>query len=201
MSAEAPKRPYRKRRRAELEDETRRRIAASAMELHGSVGPAHTSITAVADRAGVRRSTVYRHFPDEAALFAACSALYDTVNPPPDPGRWAAIGDPDARLVAALSDLYAYYRRAEPMLANVLRDEPLVAALGPPVAALRGFLATVADELAAGRPPRPEVRAATGHAVAFSTWRSLVREEGLDDARAVQLMRELVAVAGRPAGA
>src|SRR5438034_9663481 len=88
------KRPYRMKRRAELEERTRRRITESAVALHGTVGPARTSISAVAERAGVRRSTVYRHFPDEPALFAACSAHWRAANPRPDLERWSAIEDP-----------------------------------------------------------------------------------------------------------
>src|SRR3954468_20367632 len=107
------KRPYRKRVRAEHEEQTRRRITESAVELHGTIGPARTSISAVAERAGVRRSTVYRHFPDEAALFDACSTHWEAANPPPDLARWESIGDPDERLQAGLSDLYAYYARTE----------------------------------------------------------------------------------------
>src|SRR5690348_17931976 len=104
-------RPYRKRRRAELEAQTRLRITESAVELHGTLGPSRTSLSAVAEHAGVRRSTLYRHFPDEAALFAACSAHWRASNPPPDVERWAAINDPDERLRAALEELYAHYRR------------------------------------------------------------------------------------------
>src|SRR5436190_10302006 len=96
------RRPYRKRRRAELEAHTRRRITESAAELHGTVGPARTSVSAVAERAGVRRSTVYRHFPDEAALFAACTSHWMAANPMPDPAGWAGIEDPDGRLRRAL---------------------------------------------------------------------------------------------------
>src|SRR5881392_2669885 len=96
------KRPYVKKRRAELEQSTRRRITESAVELHGTLGPSRTSISAVAEHAGVRRSTLYRHFPDEAALFAACSAHWAAANPPPDLARWAAIGAPDERLQTAL---------------------------------------------------------------------------------------------------
>src|SRR5260370_5664195 len=99
------KRPYRKQRRAELEEETRRRITASAVELHGTLGPSRTSLSAVAEHAGVRRSTLYRHFPDEAALFAACTAHWVASNPAPDLGRWSAISDPDARLRLALQAL------------------------------------------------------------------------------------------------
>src|SRR5438067_9971807 len=110
------KRSYRKKRRAELEQQTRLKITEAAEELHGTVGPARTSISAVAARAGVRRSTVYRHFPDEAALFAACSGHWMAANPPPDLEAWAAILDPEARLASALLQLYGYYRRTEPML-------------------------------------------------------------------------------------
>src|SRR3954469_22389923 len=90
------KRPYRMRRRAELEEQTRRRITESTIALHEELGPARTSISAIAERAGVRRSTVYRHFPDENALFAACSTHWRAANPPPNPRAWAATEDPAA---------------------------------------------------------------------------------------------------------
>src|SRR5436305_4631012 len=88
------KRPYRMRRRAELEEQTRRRITESTIALHEELGPGRTSISAIAERAGVRRSTVYRHFPNEDTLFAACSSHFRAANPPPDPRAWAAIEDP-----------------------------------------------------------------------------------------------------------
>src|SRR5438552_18713391 len=117
------KRPYRMKRRAEMEELTHRRITESAVELHGTLGPSRTSISAVAERAGVRRSTVYRHFPDELALFAACTAHWMASNPAPDLQRWAATEDPDERLRSALEELYAHYRRTEQMMDNILRDE------------------------------------------------------------------------------
>src|SRR5438552_9146669 len=120
------RRPYRMKRRAELEALTRRRITESAVALHGTLGPAYTSISAIAEHAGVRRSTVYRHFPDEAALFAACSSHWLAANPPPNLDAWRAIERPDERLRAALEELYAYYRRTERMRENVLRDEASV---------------------------------------------------------------------------
>jgi AcrR family transcriptional regulator len=194
MSDETATRPYTKRKRAQAEDATRRRIAASAMELHGSVGPARTSISAVAERAGVRRSTVYRHFPDEVALFAACTAHHRELHPPPDPGPWAAIEDPDERLTTALGELYGFYRATGRMLENVIRDEPLVDAYD--LDEFRGFLRAVGDLLATGLPRTPQVRAAVGLAVAFGTWQSLTRDEELDDGQAVELMRRLVRGAG-----
>src|SRR3954467_12346231 len=102
------KRPYKMKRRAELEAQTKQRITESAVALHGSLGPARTSMKAVAERAGVPRSTLYRHFADEAALFEACSAHWGAQNPPPALHEWAAIDDPDERLHRALTDLYAY---------------------------------------------------------------------------------------------
>src|SRR5947209_19938452 len=96
------KRAYRMQRRAESQEQTRLRITESAVELHRTVGPSRTSISAVAAHAGVRRSTVYRHFPDEAALFDACSAHWSAANPPPDLGAWLAIESPDERLRVAL---------------------------------------------------------------------------------------------------
>ena len=181
------------KRRAELEEQTRLRITEAAMELHGSVGPAHTSVTAVAERAGVRRSTVYRHFPDEAALFGACSAHWGAANPPPDVGRWAAIEDPDERLGSGLGELYGYYRSTEAMMANLLRDEHAVPVVGELFRPYHGLLAAAADVLMAGRRRRRATRAAIGHALAFATWRSLAREQGLSDAEAARLMRGLVA--------
>ena len=186
------KRPYRKKRRAELEAETRRRITESAVELHGTVGPSHTSMSAVAERAGVRRSTLYRHFPDEASLFDACSSHWNAANPPPDLTEWAGIEDPDERLERALADLYAFYRRTEPMIANLLRDEDTNENVRRHFGAFRGYMDAARDVLMRGRRERGQararVRAAIGHALAFETWRSLVREQGLGNVQAARLM-------------
>ena len=198
------KRPYEKKRRAELEAETRLRITESAMELHGTVGPARTSISAVAERAGVRRSTVYRHFPDEAALFMACSSHWAAENPVPDIEAWQAIEDPDERLRVGLDELYAFYRRTEHMMDNLHRDEPTMPVVQRLFAPFRGYLAAARNTLLRGNPARGRrrdtTRAAIGHALAYPTWRSLTREQGLDDARAAALMRELVAQAAASSG-
>src|SRR5215216_1744944 len=122
-TAPARSRPYRKRARARQEEETRQRIAHAAMELHGSIGPARTTISAVAERAGVQRATVYRHFPDELSLFQACSGHWMELHPLPDLEAWAAIEDPDERLRVALGELYGRYRRTERMTELLLRDE------------------------------------------------------------------------------
>jgi AcrR family transcriptional regulator len=190
-------RPYRMRRRAESQQETRRRITESAVELHGTLGPARTSMSAVAAHAGVRRSTLYRHFADEAALFDACSAHWASANPPPDLAAWAVVEDPDERLAVALDELYAYYRRTEAMLENLFRDELAMPIVRERFAAFRGYLAAAQGTLLSGRRLRGaaklRARALLGHAIAFSTWKSLVREQGLDEDGAVELMRTLVA--------
>jgi AcrR family transcriptional regulator len=193
------KRPYRKQARAEQEAATRARIAASAAELHGTLGPSRTSLSAVAAGAGVRRSTLYRHFPDEAALFAACTAHWITENPVPDLGRWATITDPDERLRTALQELYPHYRSTERMMVNLLRDEETMPIVKQLFGGFRGYLAAAQETLMRGRrvrgAARQRVEAATGHALAFTTWRSLAREQGLTDAQAADLMCRLVAAA------
>lgn len=194
------KRPYRKRRRAQLEDETRLRITEAAVDLHGTVGPARTTISAVAERAGVQRATVYRHFPDEEALFGACSAHWLAGHPLPDMEAWSGIADPDERLRTALADLYRWYEGGEQMLERTTRDAPLVPAMRPAMGLFAGWLAAVADALMHGRRPRGDrrrrIRAAVGHAVSFHAWRSLVREQGLTNDEAVDLMAALVLEAG-----
>src|SRR5207248_2847460 len=108
-------RPYQMSRRAERQDETRRRIVEAAIELHQTLGPAATTVTDIADRAGVGRVTVYRHFPDDASLARACSGRYFDRHPAPDPHRWAGISDPAERLRTALGEVYAYHRATESM--------------------------------------------------------------------------------------
>jgi AcrR family transcriptional regulator len=193
------KRTYRKSKRAELEEQTRLRLTEAAVELHGTVGPARTSMSAVAERAGVRRSTLYRHFADEDALFDACSAHWAATNPLPDLGAWGAIRDPSERLSVALGELYAFYERNEPMLSNLLRDESVVASVAERFAAFRGYIDAARDVLLRGRGlrgrARRDVGAAIGHALSFGTWRSLVREQGMGDDQAVAAMRRFAEVA------
>ncbi len=194
MSTQINKRRYEKRRRAEQEAETRRRITVAAMELHGTIGPARTSLSAIADRAGVQRATLYRHFPDIQSLFAACSAHYGMLNPFPDPAPWAAIGDPDVRLRTALEELYAHWERVEPMMTNVIRDIPLIRGAEGAMQRRLDYLDATRDLLLKGRAGgrRRRVRAAIAHVLMFETWRSLVREQGLSRREAVELAAGMV---------
>ncbi len=194
MSAE--KRTYRMTRRAELEAETRLRITESAAALHEKLGPARTTVSAIAEHAGVRRSTVYRHFPDEEALFDACSTHWRAANPPPDLSEWYA-----ERTEEALRELYAFYGRTCAMYTSLFRDEAVVPIVKRRLAVFRGYLDAAADTLMRGRGLRGgaarRTRAALGHAVAFTTWRSLVQEQKLDPDVAASLMFRLVEDAGR----
>jgi AcrR family transcriptional regulator len=189
-------RAYRKRRRAELEQRTRERIIDAAVDLHGSVGPARTTVSGVAARAGVQRATVYRHFPDDESLFAACSAHWLERNAPPDLAAWAAVRDPDTRLELGLGELYAWFGRTEQMIELLTRDVELVPSMRTQFVMFGRYFDAAADTLLRGRrergAARRRVRAVVGHAVAFETWRSLVRREGLTPAQAIDLVRAMV---------
>ena len=190
-----PKRKYELKKRAEQVAETHRRITDAAIELHGSVGPSRTTLSAVAERAGVERRTLYRHFATEADLFEACSTHYFNANPWPDTGGWSAIGDPGERLELALDELYAYYERTEPMFSNVLRDAELVDFARDAIAPLNAYLDEAAEVLLAGRRARGRrrqlLRGALRHVLAFSTWRSL-SANGIARRDAVRLATALV---------
>ncbi|MGH2980827.1 MAG: TetR/AcrR family transcriptional regulator [Solirubrobacterales bacterium] len=192
-------RRYRKRRRAELEEQTKLRITEAAVDLHGSVGPAKTTISAVADRAGVQRATVYRHFPDEEALFDACSSHWAAQHPLPDLDAWVAIEDPDQRLRTALAELFSWYAAGEYMLSKTTRDAALVPAMRRPVEQMQAWFEAAIAVLVKGRGERGarrrRVRAAIGHAVSFDAWRSLAQRQGLSQREAVSLMVGLVAAA------
>jgi AcrR family transcriptional regulator len=195
MSTETPKRRYEKKARAAQEAQTRAKIVEAALELHGTLGPARTTVSAIAERADVRRATVYRHFPDERALFMGCSGTWQERHPVPDPSAWAAIEDPERRLDAALDALYAWYEHAEPMLTAVLRDAHAV----PVVEELQGrrlaYLHAVEDGLARGWGARGRAaarkRAAIALALDFYTWRTL-NERGIERDEAVRLMAATV---------
>ncbi len=187
-------RKYELKKRAAAQEETRRRITEAAVELHGTVGPAQTTIKAIAERAGVERLTVYRHFPNERSLFTACTGHWREQHPLPDPGPWTQIEDPAERAETALRALYGWYAANETMLANSERDRPLIPVFAEltdpaPLHAARVGI------LMAGRPRRKAVKALLGHAVAFPTWRSLCRDQGLSEREAARLMARLATCA------
>ncbi len=195
LSPTQRRRRYRKTKRAEEEQHTRARIVNAAEALHGTVGPARTSVSAIAERAGVTRATVYRHFPDDEALLLACSAQWMSRQRLPDPDQWTAHPDPLQRFQAGLTDIYRYYRAGEQMITLIHRDAE---AVPPRVAQMRitaeqQWIKTLLEPFPTRHPRR--LRAAVAHAAAFSTWRSLCVTQNLSNPLAVELMLGMVAAA------
>ena len=190
------------RRRAELVDQTRQRITEAAVRLHTTIGPANTSIASVAEEAGVTRLTVYRHFGDLDALFAACRGHWRALNPSPDPVLWSAIPDLETRARTALGGWYAWYRERVDELTPIYRD-----AASMPLSAQQTIAAenrALGEALVAGHAgPGHDGRALLAvarHLLGFTTWRSFAIEQGLDDEEIVDLaVRFLLTVAGESA--
>ena len=184
-------RTYILKRRAESQAATRQRIVEAAVELHSSVGPASTTLSMIAERAGVQRHTLYAHFPDERSLFLACSGLTVERDPPPDAASWRAIDDRHERLRAGLAAVYGWYARNANLAGCVLRDAE-VHALTREMADMRlgPYFAGWQEVLGAKLPARQ--RAMLTLALSFFTWRTLVRERGLKPSVAVDVMVEAV---------
>lgn len=195
-------RPYRMRRRAELVDQTRLRITEAAVRLHTTVGPANTSVSTVAEEAGVTRLTVYRHFRDQDQLFDACRRHWTTANPPPDDAAWRAIPVLEDRARRAFSELFGWYREHGSELFPIYRDMGTMPRSTQD--AMRAESAARADALLDGLPvsraARRPLRAVAGHLVSLMTWRSLVVEQDLGEEEAVEVaVRLLCAAASTPA--
>ena len=188
-------RTYTLKRRAEQQAETRQRIVEAAVELHGSIGPASTTISMIAERAAVQRHTLYSHFPDERSLFLACSGLFAERDPPPDAEAWRALEDQRERLRVGLRAIYDWYERNANLFACVLRDAENHA-LTRETAALRfgPLMATYGEVL--GRKLGTKQRAVLQLALSFFTWRTLVRESGLKQGAAVSAMVQAIDGAG-----
>ena len=179
------KRRYRKKKRARSEKETRERIAAAAVELHRTLGPAATGVKDVAELAGVSRTTVYSHYPTETDLFVACSTHWASANPFPDPEAWGTIEDPARRLAIALEQLYEWYGLKRDMLEKVLRDTAVVPALAEVMDGLWSpYMDRIVAVLARGwehdRGASAAGQAALRLSVDFQSWKTL-SDAGLDD--------------------
>ena len=189
-------RTYQLKRRAQQQDETRQRIVEAVVHLHETLGPAHTSITAIAEEAGVERLTVYRHFPDEQTLFTACTGHYLAAHPLPEPADWMQIADPETRLSVALTEIYAYYQRTERMQFTSARDLPELPAMQRILEPYFVYLKQVRDGLAGGwgTPGRQNARlcAVLAHLLDFRTWYDFVRQQGLSNDELVALMVQFV---------
>ena len=187
------KRKYTKRARAAGEERTRASILSAALELWAEIGPAETTIAAIARRAGVQRLTVYRHFEDDANLVVSAWAVFTERHPPPDAAAWATLPSPTKRLRRALRTVYEYYAGSAPVLAHVLHDAPRVEALKDAAAAHEGWRDGVIATLETGWSARGGKRDAElhvrmiEHGVRLSTWQSLA-DTGLDERGAARLV-------------
>jgi AcrR family transcriptional regulator len=184
-------RAYRMTKRAEAQSETRRRIARAVFDLHATVGPARTTVSGIADHAGVDRVTVYRHFPDERSLYRACLDHWTAERPLPDPESWRAEPDGMRRLRLGLEQLYAHYETNEGLWSNGWRDIPRLPLLRetdePVFERLRRIHATLLEPWArherdAGLAPW------LGHAIEFGTWESFVRRQQCSPRELVELV-------------
>jgi AcrR family transcriptional regulator len=198
---------YELKKRAERQEETRLRIARATLELHEIVGPALTTRSAIAERAGVSRHTVYAHFPDDLSLGLACSTLGLTENPLPDIGPWEEIADPERRLRTALKELYGYFRRREGLLTNIQRDQdfpqrkdhPDVRKIMRPIVEHGAMMHRVLAEGWETREDRAPslVFGTIGVALDFQSWRTMVRKQGMSDEQAVEVMVGMVRCAAQ----
>lgn len=184
------KRRYVLKARGEQVAETRARIVEAIMRLHGEVGPRHTTVSAIADRAGVERLTVYRHFKGEEEMFAACSGRYLELNPPPNPAAWAVERDPIRRTERGLADLYAFFSRTAPMFAKIYLDLDEYPALKKIMDQFDAYLRHLADDLASAWPRDKSAQKRLTifrHAAKFATWQSL-EAEGVDNQEKIKLL-------------
>ncbi|MGH6771737.1 MAG: TetR/AcrR family transcriptional regulator [Xanthobacteraceae bacterium] len=184
-------RTYTLRRRAERQADTRRRIAEAAVDLHGTVGPALTTISMVAERAGVQRHTLYAHFPDERSLHLACSALALERDPLPEAAPWRQVEDRRERLRTGLAAVYGWYERNAELAACVLRDAEFHA-LTREISAMRFGPSMKAYYDVLGAKLNASQRAVLHLALSFPTWRTLVRESGLKKSAAIEAMVQAI---------
>jgi AcrR family transcriptional regulator len=187
------RRVYRLGKRAESQQETRRRITEATIELHGTVGPSQTTVADIARKAGVQRLTVYTHFPDLTSLFAACTTHWVIQHPLPDPATWLDEDDPGRRLTKALTTVYAYYAENRQMFANWLRDAEIIPELKPfAEAGYYGFVTQVRDVTLADLELSETAGAMFLVALHFETWRLLVERQSLSAEDAADLMARSV---------
>lgn len=182
-------------RRAEQQAETRLRIVEAAVGLHGQLGPAHTTLSMVAERAGVQRHTLYAHFPDERSLLMACSGLTMERDPLPDASAWRSIPGRNERLCAGLAALYAWYERNADLAGCVLRDAEFHV-LTREISELRWGPFMAAYEEVLGAKLNARQRAMLRLALSYFTWRSLARDGGLKSAAAARAMARAIEGAG-----
>jgi AcrR family transcriptional regulator len=184
-------RTYTKTKRAEQQSETHQRIVEATVQLHTEVGPLRTTISMIAERAGVQRHTVYAHFPDDRSLQMACSGHVMSNDPLPSPQDWQGVNDPSVKLRKALGALYQWYARNAQLMANVVRDAEVLP-ITREVTELRAgpAIQAISDSVSGGLGAKG--KAALVLAMSFHTWRTLIEEAGIDQSEAVDLMASTI---------
>ena len=194
-------RPYKLKKRAARQEETRKRIIEAAIHFHQTKGSTNTTVDEIAKRARVGRVTVYRHFANEDDLFLACTGTYLARNPLPDPEAWRSIEDPGERLRAGISESYAYHQANEAIFTNAMaevRDHWTMVPYFEHWAAAAEVL--LAPFKARGR-RKDQLRAGIALALSFDTWRTLVRQQELSQEQAVEVAMRLADESPAPSGA
>jgi len=185
-------------KRTEKISGTHQRIVDAAVTLHGSIGPARTTIAGIAEKAGVTRLTVYRHFPDDEALFSACSSHWLSQQQLPDPKEWSRHTDPLERLTVGLSDLYRFYRDGEAMLTRIYADwDALPKTRRTDLESRNAHFRNILLEPFPEPNRNPRFYATLSHGISFWTWRSLCHDNGLSNEDAVEVMSTLITTAVR----
>jgi len=188
-------RKYKKTKRAQQQEHTRERIVEATVALHEELGPANTSIKAIAERAGVQRLTVYRYFPDDLSLFQACTSHWLSFNPPPDIADWQEIEGAKERAATALLAFFKYYRGTETMWTGAYRDVEDIVALREVLKGFEGYIDQVRDGLLGpwkltGK-SKQQLSITLRHCLRFSSWQSLKREK-LKDRHIVELVMDWI---------
>jgi AcrR family transcriptional regulator len=138
------KRTYHSRRRAESATHTRQSIIEAAVKLHGE---GITTLSAVADKAGVSLPTLNKYFPTREDLFTACTSHVLGQLDYPSPETLRAIPNPGERLRQVVQAVYRLHEDifGQQWTGYKLEEESLVLARAN--AETEALIARLADTL------------------------------------------------------
>ena len=180
-------RRYRSDRRQAGVDETRRRIVGAAVALHAEQGAMATSFAQVAKRADVAVPTVYKHFPNQAALLQSCTGHVFACSPALGPEIYRGLATAEARLAALAKAAFAVHRFQAPWMRRGIHEAALMPDLAKIVdearSQFRRLVALALEPRFAGRPPAGLV-ALIEILLGFSAWQRLAEEAGLSQSGA-----------------
>lgn len=191
-------RAYDNRTRLQQQAQLKDSIAAAAAELHAEKGALATSYAEIAQRAGVSLPTVYKHFPSQSQLIAACTGHVAAQAPQLPAGQILqapTLAAAAQALVEAMDRMHAHF---EPWQA--WREHRLIPALGELAAhrreQLTALIAQVLAQHAVGE--ARELAAVWETLLNFELWHRLVREHKLPRAAARRILIHLLLAACGP---